>query len=155
MREFNYLWLSAEEICKRLGLAISCFSNLTLEEQERVPKLNGNIRADVAFHLIRPEMIGRLCESCLMPLKASQNRYCSTLCRNTHIVGKDHREQTIEVGLTNDFLAQILEDAHVADLPLSHFVRIAVEYGRHQVLLFLRTGNSQVHDRLRDEESPQ
>ncbi len=147
MRQFNYLWLDAEEICKRLGLAISCFTTLSNEERERIPKLDGHIRTDVAMHLLRPELKGRVCESCLKPLAKNQNRYCGTICRNTHIVGRDERTQSLEMELNNDFLARLLADAHQAGLSLANFMKLAVEYGRHQVLLFQRTGNSEVHER--------
>ena len=146
MRQYNYLWLKPAEICKRLGLAESCFTGLTPEEENRIPKLDGNVRVDVALHLLRPDLIGQLCESCLTPLKKSQTKYCGTLCRNTHIVGRDQRMQRLDIELTNDYLAKLLEDARNADLPLHQFVRMSLEYGRHQVLLFRRTGTSVAHE---------
>ena len=146
MRQYNYLWLKPAEICKRLGLATSCFTGLTPEEESRIPKLNDLVRADVALHLLRPDLVGQLCESCLSPLKKSQTKYCGTLCRNTHIVGRDERMQRLDLELTNDYVSKLLEDAHNADLPLQQFVKMALEYGRHQVLLFSRTGTSMAHE---------
>jgi hypothetical protein len=148
MRQFNYLWLAPGEICKRLGLAQTCFTSLTPEEQDRIPKLKGNIRADVALHLLRPEMSGELCEACLAPLKKTQSKYCSTICRNTHIAGNDDRTQRLNLELTNEFMTRLLEDSHQAEIPLKQFIKMAMEYGRHQVLLFRRTGTSQTHERL-------
>lgn len=148
MRQYNYLWLKPHEICKRLGLASTCFSSLTPEEQDRIPQLNGNIRADVALRLLRPEVSGVLCEACLAPLKKTQAKYCSTLCRNTHVAGNDDRTQRIDLELTNEFIAQLLEDSHQAQIPLKQFIKMSIEYGRHQVLMFRRTGSSQIHEEL-------
>jgi len=146
MRQYNYLWLEPDEICRRLGLAIGCLGSLTPEETRRIPKLNENVRADVALHLLRPELVGQVCEACLKPLNKSQTKYCSTLCRNTHLAGRDERAQRLDLELNNDYIAQLIDDARRADLSLHQFVRMSIEYGRHQVLLFNRTGNSMAHE---------
>ena len=144
MIRFGYHWLTAEEACKKLGLAQGCIDTLSPAKRESLGGLDGMFRADILLGVLLPDKRTQYCSFCINPIgdkpvKGCCSQECADLKKRR--VNEPIRQTKLEVPVSVEFAGHLVADAHEIGMPLQEFLETAWEYGRHLVKKFHRTSH--------------